>query len=427
MNDPVGAGRAAAALSYVTRNSGASAVAIAEPRWRGLAGVPGAERARYELARALSAAEQSRGNLDSNVQYAGQMILLAEALDDAEAQAAALAALGTSYNTFGAPRVGAMLLERSAATAREHDLPLPLTRALTNLAAISNCRDLAAALRAAQQARDVARRAGLQRWVEAAGVNAAINLWFAGRLTEAAELVADGVLTTDLGMRVTWCMIEVWLAEACGDPIPAPRHEADTDSEPDLAWLRSADVARAVAVGDHGEATRLAPLVLGHLLAASGIDDDFFLLWPPLVLAALGAGDLELAERLLDPVTTALPGQRSPAVTAQWHRLRGLLAAAHGDDPRLAETELRAGVDALAAFGAVGFHAQAQEELAHWLVTQRRDDEAAPLLDAARATYAEIGAIGWLSRLDERQTTRSADGHGLPRGTVKDLDHSQSP
>ena len=104
-------------------------------------------------------------------------------------------------------------------------------------------------------------------------------------------------------------------------------------------------------------------------------------------------------------MTDALPGQRTPAVAAQWHRLLGLLAAARDEDLELAETEMRAGIGALDAFGARGFHAQAQEELGRWLVTQRRTEEAAPLLAGARATYDEIGANGWLSRLDQWQTS----------------------
>ena len=66
---------------------------------------------------------------------------------------------------------------------------------------------------------------------------------------------------------------------------------------------------------------------------------------------------------------------------------------------------MRDGVEALAGFGAVGFHAQAQEELGRWLVTQDRVDEARSLLTTARATYAKIGATGWLTRLDAYQTT----------------------
>ena len=52
----------------------------------------------------------------------------------------------------------------------------------------------------------------------------------------------------------------------------------------------------------------LAPVVLEHTLAAASIDDDVFVLWAPPVLGALSIGDLDLAERLVVPVATALPG-----------------------------------------------------------------------------------------------------------------------
>jgi hypothetical protein len=143
-----------------------------------------------------------------------------------------------------------------------------------------------------------------------------------------------------------------------------------------------------------------------------GIDDDFMVLWPPLLHAALANHDIALAERLLAPVTNAQPGRVSPAVAAQWHRLRGLVAATRGDDPLQVEAELRAGIDALDTFGAVGYRAQTQEELARWLVDQGRPDEAKPLFDAARETYIAIGAVGWLARLDavrSQPTNVSAD------------------
>ena len=79
---------------------------------------------------------------------------------------------------------------------------------------------------------------------------------------------------------------------------------------------------------------------------------------------------------------------------------------------------MRAGVDALAAFGAVGFHAQAQEELGRWLVTQGRADEARSLLATARATYADIGAAGWLTRLDAYQAA-------LEQSPTSSLTHRQ--
>jgi hypothetical protein len=66
------------------------------------------------------------------------------------------------------------------------------------------------------------------------------------------------------------------------------------------------------------------------------------------------------------------------------------------------ETDLRAGIAALDAFGAVGERARAQEELGRWLIGQDRGLDADPLLAAARATYAEVGAAGWLATLDAR-------------------------
>jgi len=207
-------------------------------------------------------------------------------------------------------------------------------------------------------------------------------------------------------------VLQVWVAEARGTTLPASTPAAatatataETDSQSNLAWLRSADLARAVVIGDEAEAARLAPHVLDHLLAASGLDDDFFVLLPPTVLAALADQQVDLAEQLLAPVTQALPGQRPAAVAAQWHRLRGLVAAARGDDPQFVESELRAGIEALRTFGACGFQAQAEQELGRWLVTQGRTEEAAPLLDAARTAFAEIGASGWLAKLDTWRTS----------------------
>lgn len=62
--------------------------------------------------------------------------------------------------------------------------------------------------------------------------------------------------------------------------------------------------------------------------------------------------------------------------------------------------ELTAAIAALDAYGAVPDRARTQEELGAWLRSAGREDEAAPLLDAARATYAELGAWAWLAHLD---------------------------
>lgn len=409
LHDPIGAGLATAALSRTAQGNIAEAIALAEARWQALDGVAGAERARFELARALTGAHDSLGDRESQVHYGGQMVVLAEALRDSEAIAIALSGLGAGYATTGAHRAGVILLEGAAAIARDRDLPIALARVLVNLAAFLNAHDLNMALRYSEEAAEVARRAGLRPFVENAVANAALAHWCTGRLADVAELMPEGLQATTPQIQIVWNTFQVWLAEARGEPFPPSAPDDATDNLLHLAWLGSADLARAVATGDHGDMTRIAELVLDSQLAASGLDDDFFVVWPPAVLAALEAHDLDLAERLLAPVSEALPGQRSPAVSAQWHRLLGLLAAARGHDPEFAETEMRAGIEGLSAYGAVGFHAQAQEELGRWLVTQGRDDEAQPLLDGARTTYIKIGAAGWLAELESWASTRDHD------------------
>ena len=107
------------------------------------------------------------------------------------------------------------------------------------------------------------------------------------------------------------------------------------------------------------------------------------------------------------PVTRAAAGVVPPHVAAQRDRLRGLLGATRGDDPAMVEADLRAGVAELTAFGAVGDAARAEEELARWLISQGRADEAEPLLAHVRATYEQIGALGWLAKVGSEISTGS--------------------
>jgi len=175
---------------------------------------------------------------------------------------------------------------------------------------------------------------------------------------------------------------------------------ATSDNVSDLAWLAHARMLRARAAGDLGEASALAEECLGYVLAAAGIDDDFMHLWPPMVRAALEAGDVAQAERFLAPVQEAAPGTVPDSVAALLPLLRGSMRAVRGDDPALVEADLRSSIAQLDTFGAVAFRARAEEQLAGHLVAQGRTAEADELFERARATYVGIGAHGWLASLD---------------------------
>jgi len=401
----VDAGIAAGAQAYnLTMLSELSqAVELAEPRWDALQGVPGAERALIRLAQALGRAEGDLGHLDRSAFYQERRLMMAEADGNPEVLAQALINQGVSLMSRGAPVAAASLVETAADIARSHDLPVVLAHALNNVSSLLNSRDLPTALAASQEGLDVARRVGDSGFIDYTRFNLAVGLWFAGRLGLARKEVEQLKDTASVPLlRLAAAGLECRLADAMGGPLPTIPEYEQTHNEAELGGRADLGLWHALAASDHAGAARLAEESVTHAIAFAGIDDDFMWIWPPAVQAALTSGDLALAQRLMDPVDSASPGLVSAAVRAQWHYLRGLIAAARGDDSSEAERELRIGIEALGSFGCVGFSARAQEDLGHWLVGQRRAEEAASLLDRARTTYAEIGALGWLARLDAR-------------------------
>ncbi len=159
----------------------------------------------------------------------------------------------------------------------------------------------------------------------------------------------------------------------------------------------------AAREGELERAVSLAERSLAEVLS-NGIDDDLAHLWPGMVGTALAAGDVEAAQRLLLPVASAPPVVLPPFLAALLANLRGRVGAARGDDLTAVEADLRAGVGGLDAFGAVGLAARAKEDLALWLVSGGRDEEATQLRGQARSTYQAIGAMGWLAKLDAEES-----------------------
>jgi tetratricopeptide (TPR) repeat protein len=384
---PVAAGAAAAQLARVMARQGdnASARALAEERFAALRTVPEAAPSLETLAAAVASSAAGLGDFEAGLQWASQCVLLAEGLGRPEGISDALARLAMMYQTIGAPRTARSLYESAAATAREHGLDDRLAGALINLSTMISGRDLTAAVAHLQEALEPARRSGDRSSDHLIHTNLMLQEWRAGDLEQASRHAAymleqstDPALTVTVDLAVLWC-----------------------DSEVDLAWHTVLVVEHARVSGDLRAAAEPAATALQHLMAGVGMDDDFPLLWPPLVLAALAAGDVSLAEQLLEPVEAAADGSLSPAVVAQQRRLRGLVGVARGDEPAAVEADLRDGVRLLGDFGWLTALGPAQEELGRWLAEQGRTDEADEMLAAARATYEQIGATGWLARLEQ--------------------------
>lgn len=396
---PVDAGIAAAWYGYaqIGMQDNAGAIEAIQPRWDSLQDVEGAGRAMLLLAKTLCVAHAGLGDFDKMAEVADRRLVLAEAAGDYDAVAHTQLQLGIRYVSIGAPATARALYESTASIAREHGLTERLAMALNNIATIDISRDLEEALRVSLEALETSRRSGVIGSVAFALLNHWLALWTAGRLHDAQSLLSESrEIGADPTSTVIKAVCQVWIAEATGTAVPAEPPAASTDSESDLAWLANLQITRARLSGDTTSAARLAEESLPHLLAAAGLDDDFMHLWPPLILAALEADDVQLAERFLEPVASAAPGIVAPAVRGQFRRLRGLVGAARGDDPVTVEKDLRTGVEILTDFGAVIAAAQARDELGRWLVTQSRSDEGDELIAAAQATFLDIGALGWV-------------------------------
>jgi class 3 adenylate cyclase/tetratricopeptide (TPR) repeat protein len=401
LGDEIQAGQAGgfAGMALMALQDNSAAIDLCEPRFERLDGTPGAERALTTLVRALASAYGFRGDLAKGAFYGEKGLLLAEATHDPAALASTQVHLAIRYQALGALVTARALASSAAEIARENDKPIELAIALINLATMQLPYDLPAALETLAEATEIAGRSGSTTYRDYATGNYSLALWSAGRLTELQDFLDEVRDSTTLpAMRLSTACVEAWLAVATGRPLPPLPESQPSDSEADLAWLGNLRIAHALAEGDAGTAATIARATIDPLLGASGIEDDFMHLWPPLVLAALAAHDTGLADRLLAPVREAAPGSVSPAVGAHYLRLRGLVGAQRGGEPSVVEADLRAGIAALADYGAEGLAAGAEEELGYWLVDQGRTSEAESSISSANAAYEQIGAVGWRHR-----------------------------
>ena len=410
----VDAGVAAAWLSQclLLRQGAALARDIAQGRWTSLQEVEGADRALLPLATALADALRSLGDLPAMAAYDDQRLKLAEGLGDRDALAHAQMGLGVRLSAIGAPETGVALFKSAAAIARASENPGRLSHALSNIVSYEMNRDLPAALELSAEAVEAARRSGSSYFLDFARGNRLLALWRAGILGEARALVvevADSV--RDVGMASLVVVVMEMISDATGADLVIALDPAfeETDDEAALAWWDYHRMVHAARTDRADLAVTLAERSMAEMLNF-GIDDDLAHLWPGMVTTALSAGDVEAAQRLLGAVASAPPVVLSPMLAALLAGLRGLVGASRGDEPAVIEADLRAGVAGLEDFGAVGLAARSKEDLAEWLAAQGRVDEAMDLREQARATYREIGALGWLAQLDARHASGIAAG-----------------
>ncbi len=406
LGDELGQARSLAiqGRALVSLGQNADAVRLLRPVWDSLQQQPDTVPALLAISAPLGAAYSGLADMEAQGRIAERRILLAESTADVVELAEAMVGLGSTYWTRGAPFAGRVLMQAGATLAQSHGITDVATRALSNLAAEALPRDVATAIEYGREGLASAIKTGVIGWISVASANRSLALWTAGRWTELrTHLDSLDLQHAGLADRVIHTLVELWLADATGTTGPTTMYErdlADSDDEQALAWLALMRLQRHTMAGDRGAAAVAGAQAVEGALRVAELTDDFMHHWPRAVIAAIDAGDVGLSRRLLAPVEQAPRGLASPALLAQLPRLHGLLAVSLGTDGDAVTRELTEAIAALDAYGAVPDRARTQEELGAWLRSVGREDEAAPLLEAARATYAELGAWAWLAHLE---------------------------
>jgi class 3 adenylate cyclase len=403
--EPVLAGRVAAvyARACVLRGDSRSAVRIARERYTALDGTPGAERARTALGTVLCRALLARGEHAEAAVAAAESLYLAEQVGEPLELAAAMQNLVVQQFAHGSTRVGRAVLHELVEFTREHQLWRELMNSEVNLGLIMSATSLRSGIEHQRAALATARDHGLAQWP--CWTNLSTALWRAGEWDSLDEILRDcseSEVTLDPGTAVILATVDAWRAEAGLQPWIADTEPGTGDDMNWLAWHELLLALRATADDDDVSGVAHARQAVTHVLSDAQLQDDFVNIWPTAVRLALAAGDNVVAADLVELVADAQPGLVSIPVRAHLQVLRGLLGVQTDRDPVAVEADLRAGIAALGEYGAVPARARAEEDLGSWLIGQGRNADAQPLLDAARSTYASLGATAWLARLEGR-------------------------
>jgi tetratricopeptide (TPR) repeat protein len=267
--------------------------------------------------------------------------------------------------------------------------------------------DLPGALEHTLESLATARRLGNASFESVAASNAMTRWVLAGRWDEidrlCAELDAAGPARPDIEYVH---LVPVEVATLRGDVAAAQAHVAHLAGwearDSNEARLMHAVTSSLVATHDPAERDAALERLAQALRATTRLEgpaaEPTRLAWAQTIDAALDAGRADLAAELVALFDDVPPGRVPPYIRAQRLRCGARLAAARGARDGV-EDGFRAAIDRLDDLGFVYWAARARAELGAWLVGEGRADEAAPLLDAAEATFVPLGAQPALAAL----------------------------
>jgi class 3 adenylate cyclase len=343
---------------------------------------------------------------DEVAEHANRAYELATAANSPEVLCRALNAKGwLLQRQHHAPEAAAMFAAL-VEVAQFNDLPRAELMGRGNLADVRSQSDLPgaesdhlAALELTERLGDVGNRA-------IALSNLAFHYFYAGQwdLTESyARRAVESLTVSQLQNFGHFPLL--MLAVTRGDIEAARTHlrELKSWADDDDAQSRDsyliAEAAVALAAGPPSESLASAITAARSAYESNGlISESFRLAWPLALEAAMRCGDLDEAKTLLAMVADAPAGHLPPYLAAQQARYATLVTIESGQPATEVEAELRSAMETLRDLGYRYWLARAQVDLARWLGTQNREEEAARLLADARQTFIELDASADLRR-----------------------------
>ena len=299
----------------------------------------------------------------------------------------------------GNPGEARTLLAAALQIAESHGLHEQLILAQGSIATLSGWWDLPEAAEEWAQVQALARRSGDRLRESISAGNVAYVDLFRGRWAEAREL-AEGLLgELDERPAAEFLHFPLTMLETLrGEPVAARAH-----LEQMISWERGDDaelraihcsllVGLTLCEGKPDRALELGRGMLASAVEVLGVTHDAVRnAWPDMLEAALLTGRDEEARGLVALLAEQPDDRVPPYLRAQLARGRGLLAAA-ADDSHEAESELARAAQTLHAVGFTFWAARTDLDRARLLIAAGRPREAEPLLAAATATLAPLGA-----------------------------------
>ena len=354
-----------------------------------------------ELANSIATALFQQGDPEAALPWLEQALVTAEAAGAWKVLGRALNVKGLLLHGRRRPVEGVGLMRAALDLADQHGLHDRAAIQSGNLALLAMHRDLDEAVRLATRAQEHARLSGDHTnmtftLVAASLVRIHAGDWDAIDVPELRKQVQLAPTATRSSLGLVLASLATWTAT------PELRGDSDVGIVPDADDLQvRAAVALTLALDAEARGDVLATLGNASDAVALGLElgidtDEFLIAFPTAVTAALDAGELAEARRLVDLGLARPPGLVPPMTRAQLQWLEGRLHADAGGAEE-ASGLFTAAIAGFRELRARFWLARALLDQAEWHHRTGRASASAPAAEAA-TVFEELGARPFLDR-----------------------------